>query len=534
MSMYPDLTDKFVQCVPDFASLSAADQTTLTKMFWRCASSSPKSVEDSYSAHISGKQIKAMWGTVARMNSVVSYKFFSCLQGDNASKKTSSFTPCIEMLQAYECSIQSKAVTPLRMASGTPFVHRSHAAVVASKTSQNTRRHGTGHPAAFLPINSEGLTAHLTSPICKRCKQAVLKLLCLSNSQLDSRGIPMRYQEKPFGRIFDEQGIQGMPRAVRNIALQGYFDYDISNCHLAILSILAPSLSLNIPSINYYIANKQKVRSSISRSISASSGIEVSEDDVKKAILSLVYGAQLSSSKYVALAETFKSKSAREAFTKEPFIAKLNQELTDCRNEIVRNNLSPGGWITNALGIKRKFSKVADLTAVDYKSALSFLLTGIEAKALDSVLKRWGNKVLLCIHDGWVMKEEVSVLDFEDVILKATGFPLRVERSQLVGTESPCKDCSAPNQETEKTYIDQTDRWVFNQIEKTKGPHACTGPSSGSCCIAAMPSWGVFPTGSLVLSGKPLWNLHPGYRGSYAKGGRRRRVGAVVIAGGPG
>jgi len=529
--MYPDLTDKFVECVPDFASLSAADQKSLTKMFWRCVSSSPKFIENSYSAHISGKQIKAMWGTVAQMNFVVSYKFFSCLQGDGVSKKTSSFTPCIEMLQAYECSVKSKAVTPLRMASGTPFIYRSHAAVVASKTSQNTRRHGTGQPAAFLPINSEGLTTHLASPICKRCKQATLKLLCLSNSQLDSRGIPMRYQERPFGRIFDEQGIQGMPRAVRNIALQGCFDYDISNCHLAILSIFAPSLLLNIPTINHYIANKQKIRSSISRSISASSGIEVSEDDVKKAIISLVYGAHLSSSEFVGLVEILESKKTREAFIKEPFITQLNKELKNCREAIVEKNLSKGGWITNALGIKKQFLKDAKLSASDYKSALSFLLTGIEAKALDSVLKRWGDKVVLCIHDGWVMKEDVSVLDFEDVILKATGFALKVERSQLMGNKSPCKHRSAPNQETEKTYIDQEDRWIFNQIEKTKGPRACNGPTSGVLCIAAVPSWGVFPTGSFVLSGKPLWNLHPEYRGGYAKGGRRRRNGAVVIAG---
>lgn len=504
----PDLAPKFRQCIPEFAALSIGDQAALAKMFWQCVISPAKvkGADSDLSAHIPAKKIRSIWGNIEKMKAVVGYKFFSCEPGNNLAGRASLYTPCKEFAQAYRCYVLHAQDTRLLSASGNKFVRQKHGLVIASKTSENNRRHGLGQPCPSMPVNRDALSELLNEPTCPSCEQAALKLLCLSNSS-ESRGfIPMRYEQKPFGRLYDCHGVQSISRTVRSAALQGKFDYDIENCHISILAELSHRLHVCIPTIEYYLMQKDPCRRSLVADITSQTGRTIDVDSIKSAIISLVYGAKRSTSAYAGLADVISDDQQRQAFVNNPFVINLSGELDVCRSAIVDYWQTKEGWITNALGIRKKFS------TDQKKRALSFILTGIESRALDAVLQRWGKDILLCMHDGWVMSDEVPVQEFESVILGATGYKLTVERSKIT-YQTTCKNCCALRSSQDIILNKQ-------KLTQNSGDILITNGACG-CGVGLVGSWDVKSwDGGLVISTRPRWNLPPDFRGVVQKVGR--------------
>ena len=504
----PDLAPKFRQCVPEFAVMTPSDQSALVKMFWQCVISPAKLKHSSseFSSHIPAKSIKRIWGSTQRMKAVVGYKFFSCEPGSNLTGRASLFKPCKEFLQAYQCYVLGTQGTKFLSVSGNEFVRQRHALVVASKTSENNRRHGLGQPSPNMPVNREALTKLLNKPICASCKQAVLKLLCLSSSSANQGFISMRYEQKPFGRLYDCHGIQSIPRPVRSVALQGKFDYDIENCHISILAELSRRLQLSIPTIEHYLLHKNQCRLSVAEDIASRTGLSIDLECTKAALISLVYGANLSTSEYSGLANVITDDQQRKAFVNNPFVIDLTRELNVCRSAIVGSWQSKEGWITNAIGIRKKFH------ADQKKRALSFILTGIESYALDSVLQRWGIDILLCMHDGWIMSDKIPVQEFEATIFSATGYKLKVECSEITD-QAHCLNCCALRFNQNETIENQIVTNNPGYLLKTNG--AC------GCGIGGVGSWDEKTWSSgLVISARPRWNLPPDFDGVSQKGGR--------------
>ena len=225
---HQQLIEKFCRCVPDFASLKLPDQRCLAEMFWRSIS---QIGDDEYGGHISGGQIKEIWGTVERMKAVVQHKYFGCEPGSNLTKLSSLYTPCPEMLSAFDCLVRQIGASPSTFkAKRIP----GHTEAVASKTKSGSRRHGVGQPAKWLPLRTDLLTYFLDNSSSAHRIQAS-RLLYLSAVYGRSGKVPIRYTEVGSGRIFDNSGIQSLSRELRATALSGCFDYDIACCHPAIL-----------------------------------------------------------------------------------------------------------------------------------------------------------------------------------------------------------------------------------------------------------------------------------------------------------
>lgn len=515
---HQQLIEKFCRCVPDFASLKLPDQRCLAEMFWRSIS---QSGDQEAGGRMSGAQIKEIWGSVARMQAVVKHKYFSCEPGSNLTGRSSLYTPCPEMLSAYKCLVRQGATKPL-----TSKVRRipSHAHVVSSKTKSGSRRHGSGHPAAWLPIRTDLLLRFLDKSSVEALRIQASRLLYLSDAYGRSGCVPMRYTEVGPGRIFDSHGIQSLNKDIRKVALSGCYNYDISNCHLAVLRELTNG-RLQLSALNEYLRHKSEIRRSIASAMNPSLA-NVGQDQIKQVklgIISLAYGGVLSTSAQVHLAKTIPEESARRGFVSHPFVRALKDDLRLASRDIVEHYATADGWVENAFGIRKQF----DLRR-EFKSAVSHIIIGYESLALDAVLQRWGEKVILPMHDGWIMQDRIPTEEFEEEIFRKIGFRLSVEVEKLQDPLDSSHDC-APNSMSEKNIADQRLAENLGQPVKTNARSPVGGVvalSSSPLCscpsVACGGGWeGLGGVGGLVVSPRPRWNLPPTFGGVYVRVGRR-------------
>ncbi len=531
------ILDQFIHCVPGFDALEQSDQEALVEMFWYCVIHGRGGHNDGTAA-ISVKPMTKIWGSVERMKSIVQHKYFSCLQGSNFSGEASNYSPCEEMEQAYYCLVKAGATSKSRKVLLTK--RRTHAHVVEAKTSSGARRHGKGQPSSMLPINIQGLNQCLDRSPCKLCRRAALRFLYLEQQSPHPGAIPMRYCEVRAGRIFDRWGIQNASRSVRSVALAGMYDYDISNCHLAIVRELAGRLGLLCPALDRYLANKKEFRERVAAYVNEASGTDsVEADAVKKAIIQLAYGAPLSTSTRVSLSTVFPNRRARQAFRSHPEVQLIVQELRHARHKIVKSHISEQGRIQNAFGVRDCFE-----LPKEYDRALSFVVTGVEALALDAILQRWGESILLAMHDGWIVREAIPTEEFEAEIERKTGFPLQVELKERLAVQDKCDHDCAPIDGAE--FSEENQRFIENSPDSLETKARRVGGSclllcrasslfSGVCPLkTGVPSWGreLGEKVGLWVTARPQWNLPPHLKTRGSRGGGRRK--RVSIARGPG
>jgi hypothetical protein len=89
-------------------------------------------------------------------------------------------------------------------------------------------------------------------------------LIKLSRNTACPGSTPIRYAEQSTGRLFAEGlSLQSAPREIRNAALAGCWDYDISNCHWSLINEVAATHGHICHAIRHYLANKAEVRSEI-------------------------------------------------------------------------------------------------------------------------------------------------------------------------------------------------------------------------------------------------------------------------------
>jgi hypothetical protein len=188
------------------------------------------------------------------------------------------------------------------------------------------------------------------------------------------------------------------------------------------------------------------------------------------------------------------------------------------------------------MGLRRSFSKSED------NEAFSFVITGMEARILDAVVRRWGSEIVLCIHDGWVSRTPIPVHEIEAEILRETEYSVAIEGEQIPSNGTPeCDGC--------KKYSDQlkanSDQWVTSvqsEVGKTKGlslRDPAPGRLPGLPAVNSQPTSSVvqdfpghpnacplfdphFRGSSLYVTSRPRWNVGPNFRGVTARGGRPR------------
>jgi hypothetical protein len=248
---------------------------------------------------------------------------------------------------------------------------------------------------------------------------ALMKILALqANTVLELGHIPMRYVETPAGRLQGQSfHLQNEPREVRNAALASDWDYDIDNCHFSIVAQLSREHGQPVHIIESYMANKDEYRILVAEQ----AGITKSQS--KTVLLALLYGAKSSASPYTAIAQEIGCRAAQRLFEASAFM-EMDQAVQVARKAILADQKPYRGCYWNSLG------KGIAATGSD-RRVLAHLMQGIEAQMLGVVGKRYGDDLLLLMHDGWVARTPLPVQQLEDAIAEETGFTVSLSERYL-------------------------------------------------------------------------------------------------------
>lgn len=269
----------------------------------------------------------------------------------------------------------------------------------------------------------ESVNASPTLSYIKNMRDVVLKLALLGEfDPLKLGRVHHTYLEYGGGRVYAKNGInlQNAPRLVRKTALAGYYDYDMENCHFAILLQLAGQYKMECPGISHYIQNKKKVRQDVADYL----GISVAVS--KEIFLALMYGAQLTDNPDNAIPKLIGIEGSL-ALSVHPWVTKIVKEVKQISTVVVKNGrYTRQGSLINLLG-KRK-----TLAAETTNSKLfAHILQGIEAAALRACMTIAKDSVVLLQHDGFTSTQRLDKQVLEQAILRDTGFILTLEETLL-------------------------------------------------------------------------------------------------------
>jgi hypothetical protein len=209
--------------------------------------------------------------------------------------------------------------------------------------------------------------------------------------------IKQKYKQIPCGRVVNTSvfNMQTFPREARKIAFSGYKNYDFKNCHYTIANSFG-----NFPSINNYVQNTEEIREQISLDIGSD------KNDVKVALLALLYGTKRLPYKFSALYEIFKSRELAGRFLEHKIVKGLFNDL-DRLIPLLVDLADKEGYIGN------RFSRASQY------------IMNIESKMFLSILDRY--KIVLPLHDGFITDEQVDVRGEEKRLKDDFGFEIKID-----------------------------------------------------------------------------------------------------------
>jgi hypothetical protein len=410
--------------LPEFARLSEQHQANVAQMLWDYASARFR--HGRYpGAAFSVVYMRRLWGNLRTRNRVVR-GFFSVVQGDNIMRQLSSYEPYDTVGNVLVQFLQDKRPVDLlhdgRRLSipRRPILSRAANGDPAGTHGKNSVWRHT-MPAGLLPVNDGALLTFEKTTANQNHRLSALRLLRLSRNTICAGSIPLLYEQKSTGRLADTLfGIQNTEREVLSAALDGFWDYDLRNAHFGIFSQWAKQLGLQTPAVDEYLRDKQTIRKRLASYCSA----EV--DEVKQSLIALLYGAPLNSDPSFASIPKVLGKEAATLFVAHPFVKGLKAEIGTVGKAIVADTKLSNGAYVNALGIRASVQAQRSMFTL-----LCHALQGVEAQVLQAVVKRYGDQILLCMHDGWVSRERIDCEEVEVLIEAETGFRLRVEEKKL-------------------------------------------------------------------------------------------------------
>jgi hypothetical protein len=507
-------------------------------MFWACVTA-PKKYSSSgldFGAYLSSEVIRSIWGRYENMTAAVGHRYFGVVSGDNLSHRCNLYYPHPDLVIAFKSAIRVSEPLSVLDVENDARVRRGDRLPVSWRTSTGGRRVGRGQPADSLPIRRDELRRLLDSRLRPDCQRSLYRLLALSQCSRNPSELPVRYMQyaDTGGRLYEQNHLQETTRHIRSVALAGLWDYDISNCHFSLIATLAEERGLGVPVIKDYLANKCARRTELQTTLQRSATGAVAAGDVKSAIIAVAYGMPLSRSS-PALAKIFKSPAVVAAFTANPWVRGLRRELSVCRTNILGAYRTKAGTyrITNAVGCRRSFA------LKDANKALSFLIMGMESLALEVVLRRWGQSIVLCIHDGWVSRDRIPVGDIEWEVYRKTGWRLTIEQSLIEPMPlHRCQGCVEREHHVNRSHhqgltggqslYGETNRGttpsVMDHSSRVAGGTTATVhcADDGSRSSADPLFDADFRGSGLYITRRPQWNVSKLFRGGAARSGRPR------------
>jgi hypothetical protein len=229
------------------------------------------------------------------------------------------------------------------------------------------------------------------------------------------------YKESPSGRLYSLGGasLQNAPKELRKAALVGLWDYDLSNCHFAIIANMARAAGYQCVAIEHYMADKKPVRAEIAAEI----GISI--EQTKTCLLAVMYGARTSTWHENAIPETVGVDAARR-LNEFPLFANIAADVKQAGAAILAHNKpNRQGGLVNVFG---KSVLVQEKKATQL---LAHLVQGVEALAIRACIEVDPGAVVLIQHDGFTATKQLDVAKLERAILDATGYALPLEEELI-------------------------------------------------------------------------------------------------------
>ena len=195
---------------------------------------------------------------------------------------------------------------------------------------------------------------------------------------------PQEFHRSDNGRVTGvTNSLQNVDRDIREAALNGYYDYDVSNCHFAILEQVG-----DYPTIRDYVENTKQRRNQIAK------GIGADYEDVKRCLLAMLYGANRGKNEYKCAIAGYLGRDKVDTFWDHPYIVDLYAEC------------------------KAAARKLLGVDKIDFKQ-LSYELTTIESKILEDVTE--GTIIHVPYFDGWVSDLPYDCRELERLIEERHG-----------------------------------------------------------------------------------------------------------------
>ena len=251
-------------------------------------------------------------------------------------------------------------------------------------------------------------------------QEQTTQIILMAHSDLGLGLVLHRYVESDSGRLYalNCASLQNAPKVIRKAALSGRWDYDVENCHFAIMAQMARLEGPPCVAIEHYMANKKAVRAEISKAV----GISI--EDTKTCLLALMYGARTTTWFKNAIPKAIDDKAA--ALFALPLFANIADDVERARAAILKQH-EPNrqGGLVNAFG--------KSIKADDYKpeQRLAHLIQGVEALALRTCIERHPGEIVLVQHDGFTAAKRLDVAALEQAIQTATGYALKLEETPV-------------------------------------------------------------------------------------------------------
>jgi hypothetical protein len=474
---------------PPYQELQSAHQRIIAQMLWMMTQTNYRHLRYTNAIGLPRDLIRGLWVDERIMQRVIQSNYFAVLIGDNFSGYCSAYFPepymCRALIKTLEYE-EPEAFIDIEgdtlMIPKNPILSRSAETDDGKKSNSKWKGVRCKHP---VPINIESLDYFASTTENSLHQMAALRILKDARNISCFGQIPVLYEQKKTGRISEIlSGLQSTPREVVRAAFAGAWDYDISNCHFAILSEWAKNLGQTSPIIDFYLTNKKKVRQELAIDCKSDLGLDEAIKLIKKCLLSLVYGAVLNDNEsWSSIGKTLGKESANK-FISNQFVKNLKAEIRSLQKIIIIDLPKHAGRYGNKMGIYTDEK--------DPKKLLSHALQGAEAMALKSILEHFGEHILLCMHDGWISEKRLKKADLERVIKTVTGFSLEVEEVQIQAFKKDRMHSKQPKD----TQKDDKYQLIKND---------CLINDGGNTSPPSVPS--------IVLSARPSWNCPKGVKG---------------------
>lgn len=254
----------------------------------------------------------------------------------------------------------------------------------------------------------------------ERLAHATGQIIRLAKTDVAGNGyVAHRYVQSTSGRLYATNiNLQTAPSLVKQAALAGLWEYDFSNCHFSIISQMAERHGYQCGAVTRYLAGKKATR----RVIAAQAGI--TDEQAKVCLLAVMYGARLSEWHENAIPEAIGQDAAARLFEVAQFKA-ISTDVDQARRAILKSwPRTASGRLTNAFG-----------KAIDGKARaveqMAHLIQGVEAKALQTAIDLYPNRIVLLQHDGFAATAKLNVGAITQAVFKATGYRLELEEQRL-------------------------------------------------------------------------------------------------------